>query len=69
MVIKALAIELYRVQQKVHQLQDQLERATGQEKDRLTRELRTAEAECNQLRRMVDAKKEPPLFRTNFKNR
>ena len=64
MVIRALAIELYRAQQKVHTLQEQLEEAPLSEKDSLRQELRTATAECDQLRRLVEAKKQRPLYRT-----
>jgi len=67
MVIRALAIELYRAQQKVHTLQEQLEEAPLSEKDSLRQELRTATAECDQLRRMVEAKKQRPLYRTSHK--
>jgi len=67
MVIRALAIELYRAQQKVHTLQEQLEEAPLSEKDSLRQELRTATAECDQLRRMVESKKQRPLYRTSHK--
>jgi hypothetical protein len=67
LVIKALAIELYRAQQTVHKLQDQLADASPAERDVLRRSLRTARAECEQLRRLIDAKKQTPPFRTSFK--
>jgi hypothetical protein len=66
MVIKALALELYRAQQTVHKLQDQLEKATLADKERIKEELRVASAECRLLRRMVEGKKQKPLFRTSF---
>jgi len=62
MSIKAIATELYRSQQRVHQLQDQLENAPLKEIDNLRFELKCAKAECDQLRRIMDAKKEPPAF-------
>jgi len=68
MVIKSLAIDLYRAQQRVHHLQEQLEHADPREKDALRRELQAATAERDQLRRLVDARKEKPLYRTSFKN-
>lgn len=68
MVIRALAADLYRAQQKVHRLQEQLETAPLAEKERLKRELLIASAECAQLRRLVEAKKQKPPFRTSFKN-
>ena len=58
MAIRLLAVELYKAQQRVHQLRDQLEEASGHEAERLKRELAVAEHECNQLRRRVDARKE-----------
>ena len=58
MSIKALAVELYRAQQKVHKLQDELEKAPLRDKERLRRELRTVEAELNQLRRIMEGEKE-----------
>ncbi len=66
-MLKALATDLYRAQQKVHKLQEQLEHAPLSEKEAIKRELRDATAECNQLRRMVEAKKQPPLSRTDHK--
>ena len=68
MVIKALAADLYRAQQKVHSLEEQLEQATLAEKESLQRELLAATAERDQLRRLVDAKKRKPLFRTSHKH-
>ncbi len=69
MVIKALAIELYRAQQRVHRLQEQLDSAALAEKEALKEEMRVAKAECDQLRRLVDGKKAKPLARTSFKDR
>jgi hypothetical protein len=66
MVIRALAIELYRAQQTVHKLQDELETAPLAERDRLRRELRSAQAERDQLRRLIEARKEPPPHRRKF---
>ena len=66
-MLKALATDLYRAQQRVHRLQEQLENAPLSEKEAIKRELRDATAECNQLRRMVEAKKEQPLYRTEHK--
>ena len=68
MVIKALAIELYRAQQTVHKLEGQFVDASPAEREILRASLRTARAECEQLRRLVDAKKQAPPFRTSFKN-
>ena len=45
-MIRSLAAELYRAQQKVHKLQDQLENAPLAKKEGLRRELRSAAADC-----------------------
>ena len=45
MVVKALALELYKAQQKVHKLQDQYAEAELKDRERLRRELQQAEAE------------------------
>lgn len=66
MSIKALAIELYKAQQKVHQLQDRLAEAHLKEKEQLRYELKVAVAECNQLRRIVDGEKENARARKDF---
>ncbi len=58
MAIRLLAVELYKSQQKVHALRDELEKSTGMESDRLRRELVVAEHECEQLRRRIDARKD-----------
>ena len=67
MSIRALAIELYKAQQKVHKLKDQLETAGINQKDHVRRELIKAEAECNQLRRILDAEKEPSPLRDSYR--
>ncbi len=68
MSIKALAIELYKALQNVHRLQDELGKASLGEKDQLRHKLKSAEAEYNQLRRMLEGEKEPsPLSRDSFK--
>ena len=65
MSIKALAMELYKAQQKVHRLQDKLEKASLGEKDQLRYELKGAEADLKQLRRTMDGEKEPSPFSVN----
>ena len=66
-MLKALATDLYRAQQKVHRLQEQLENAPLGDKEAIRRELRTASAECNQLRRLLEARKERPRYSTTHK--
>ncbi len=58
MTLRSLARDLYQAQQKVHNLRDQLETACEFEGERLKRELRQAEAECNQYRRILEGRKE-----------
>lgn len=66
-MIRSLAADLYRAQQKMHKLQEQLEMAPLAEKEGLRRQLENATAECNQLRQLVEAKKQRPLFKTSHK--
>ncbi len=62
MSIRALAIELYRAQQRVHRLQERFDKASDTDRDTLRHELRQAEAACGQLRRLMDGKKQPSPF-------
>ena len=62
MVIKSLATDLYRAQQQVHRLEEKLEKAELKQKESLRRELQAATAERDQLRRMMDARKEKPRY-------
>lgn len=57
MSIKAIALELYRAQQKVSRLEKELEPAAPLEKDRIKGELQAAITEMNMLRRMLDGTK------------
>lgn len=66
MVIRALALELYRAQQNVHRLELELEKAAPAQKEQIKEELRGAVAEHDQLRRLVEGKKQKPLYRTSF---
>lgn len=59
MSIRLIAIELYRVQQKLHKLQDQYESGTPIEREKIKYALKAAQLECHQLRRLVEAEKEP----------
>jgi hypothetical protein len=67
MVLRSLAIELYRVQQTVHALEDLLRSCSVNEQDEVRRNLRTARAERDQLRRLIEARKDPLPFRRTFK--
>ena len=62
MSIRAIALELYRAQQKVNLLENEKENAPPQEKGRVNIELQLALAELKQLRNMLDgAKAETPF--------
>ena len=64
MSIKALALELYRSQQRVAALEKELAAATFDKQDGLREELRMATAELHQLRKMLDGAKTPSPFRS-----
>ncbi len=62
MSIKALALELYRARQKVDMIQKEIEIKTGQERETLKNELKTAQKEWQMLRKMLDGRKESGSF-------
>lgn len=57
MSLRAIAIEVYKCQSKVHKLQDQLERAAADEKSDLQDQLRQAKAELKILKNMIEGRK------------
>jgi hypothetical protein len=62
MSIRAIALELYRAQQRVNRLEIEKENAPPQEKDRIHTELQLALTEMKRMRRMLDgAKTESPF--------
>jgi hypothetical protein len=64
MSIRYLAVELYRCERKVFELEKQLEQLGQQispERGRLEAELFQAKKERDHFRALLDAKKEPPL--------
>jgi len=62
MSIKALALELYRAQQKVDRVEKQLAEADLQDKERIRQVLQAALEERKQLRKMLDGAKAPNPF-------
>ncbi|MFH2123063.1 MAG: hypothetical protein ABIJ50_06240 [Pseudomonadota bacterium] len=62
MSIKLLAIELYRAQQNVDRVEAQLEASTLSVTAELYEELRQAQAELQQLRKMLEDKKTSSSF-------
>ena len=57
MSVRSLAIELYKVQQKVHGLEEELENSPLKSKEKVKLELKLARAELKVLRNMLDGEK------------
>ena len=57
MSIRAIAIEVYKCQSRVHKLQDQLETADFTEQAELQEQLRQALAELKILKNMIEGRK------------
>lgn len=66
MSIRALALELYRAQKKVAELQKTIEAAGNGATEKINQELREAEKEMKMLRKMLDGEKESGDFRKRF---
>lgn len=68
MVLRQLALDLYRLEKEVAELTRKLaEVQTAEERMELEKRLRAATAERNELRGRLEAKKEPPTYRTTFR--
>ena len=67
MSIRALAVDLYKSQQKVTQLEKKLEQAPPSEHIQLQQELKFAKQELAMLRKMLDGEKENSSFRKKFR--
>jgi chromosome segregation ATPase len=63
MSIRMIAKDLYRLQQEVEQLEQELRAAQPGNKGELEQQLRRARAERDRLRGMLEANKEPPPYR------
>jgi len=68
MSIRALAVDLYKAQQKVNQLEKAIDEAAAAEKNVLNQELTVAKKELEMLRKMLDGEKESGDFRKRFTN-
>lgn len=66
MSIRALALELYRAQKNVAELQKAVDAAKASELEALSQELRAAQKEMVMLRKMLDGEKESGQFRKAF---
>jgi 5-bromo-4-chloroindolyl phosphate hydrolysis protein len=64
MSIRAIALELYRAQQKLSELETKLEQAPLGEKEAIRQELREAQAEWQMLRKILDGEKSPSPFKS-----
>ena len=64
MSIKALALELYKAQQKVERLEKELEEALVREQDGVKSKLREAKAELKILRNMLNGEKTPSPYKS-----
>lgn len=69
MSIRLIAVDLYKAQKRVHQLEARLAEAAINEKDAIREELREAEAELKQLRNILEGAKSPLPFKTSHNPR
>ena len=63
MPIRLIAQELYRLQQEVEKLENQLESLPHDQADDLKEQLRKVRAERDRMRKILDVNKEPPAYR------
>ena len=66
MSIKALALELYRAQQKVDKIRKLIEKEPYEQREILKGDLKAAEQEHQMLRKMLDGRKESGSFKKKF---
>ena len=66
MSIRAIARDLYRVQQQVSKLEKEMETASLSDQDRLRGELHQAKKEMAMIKRMLDGEKESGKFKRKF---
>jgi len=66
MSIRAIARDLYRVQQQVSKLEKEMEAASLSDQDRLRGELHQAKKEMAMIKRMLDGEKESGIFKKKF---
>jgi len=64
MSIRMIAREMYRLQQEVERLEEQLKTATRDGREGLEEQLRKARAERDRMRQTMEGAKEPPPYRT-----
>lgn len=66
MSIRAIARDLYRVQQQVDTLEKQMAAASPTDQDRIQGELHQAKKEMAMIKRILDGEKESGQFRKKF---
>lgn len=66
MSIRAIARDLYRVQQQVGRLEKEMESASLIEQDRIRGELNQARKEMAMIKRILDGEKESGQYRKKF---
>jgi SMC interacting uncharacterized protein involved in chromosome segregation len=63
MPLRMIAKDLYRLQQEVEKLENQLETLPYDQREDLKEQLRKARAERDRMRKILDGNKEPPAYR------
>ena len=66
-ILQALARELYALEREVEKLTRELASAPPERREEIEDRLRRTKAERDQLRGRIEAKKEPPTYRTKFR--
>lgn len=67
MSIRAIARDLYRAQQNVSRIEQEIEKVSLAEQDMLRGELRQAKKELEMIRKILNGEKESSSFRNKFK--
>ena len=63
MPLRMIAKDLYRLQQEVEKLENQIETLPYYQREYLKDRLRKARAERDRMRKILDGNKEPPAYR------
>jgi len=63
MSIREIARELYRLEREVEQIEHQLKGLSGEKRLETEDQLRRSKAERDQMRKILEAKKEPPPYK------
>lgn len=63
MSIRMIAKDLYRLQQEVEMLEDQIKSSSPEKKEELKDRLRKVRSERNRMQGILDGAKEPPAYK------